>query len=53
MDFLDGTSWSTITQPTYPYKTWKGAGYTMIWGVDMLPNSYSPNSNPSERTSHG
>ncbi len=47
MDFLDGTSWSTITQPTYPYKTWKGAGYTMIWGVDMLPNSYSPNSNPS------
>ena len=47
MDFLDGTSWSTITQAGWPYSAWAGKGYKMIWGVDMLPNSYSPNSNPS------
>jgi Glycosyl hydrolase family 26 len=45
MDFLDGSSWSTITQSGYPYSAWAGKGYTMIWGVDMLPNSYAPNSN--------
>jgi len=47
MDFLDGTSWSTITQAGWPYTAWAGKGFKMIWGVDMLPNSYSPNSNPS------
>jgi Glycosyl hydrolase family 26 len=47
MDFLDGTSWSSITQSGWPYSSWAGKGYKMIWGVDMLPNSYSPNSNPS------
>jgi Glycosyl hydrolase family 26 len=47
MDFLDGTSWSTITQSGWPYSAWAGKGFKMIWGVDMLPGSYSPNSNPS------
>jgi hypothetical protein len=47
MDFLDGTSWSTITQTGWPYSAWAGKGFKMIWGVDMLPNAYSPNSNPS------
>ena len=47
MDFLDGTSWSTITQSGWPYSAWPGKGYSMIWGVDMLPNTYSPNSNAS------
>ncbi len=47
MDFLDGTNWSTITQAGWPYSAWSGNGYTMIWGVDMLPDSYSPNSNAS------
>ena len=45
MDFLDGTSWSTITGSNWPYSAWAGKGFKMIWGVDMLPNSYSPNSN--------
>ncbi len=47
MDFLDGDSWSTITQSGTPYSRWQGRGYNMIWGVDMLPGTYSPNSNPS------
>ncbi|HTU39175.1 MAG TPA: IPT/TIG domain-containing protein [Acidimicrobiales bacterium] len=42
MDFQDGTSWSTITQSSYPYSYWRGAGYSMVWGIPMLPNSYSP-----------
>ncbi len=47
MDFLDGTSWSTITAAGYPYDAWKGSGYSMIWGVDMLPDTYSPNADTS------
>src|SRR5271165_2288986 len=31
MDFLDGRSWSQITQSDWPYSAWKGKGYTMIW----------------------
>lgn len=44
MDFQSGTSWSTITASNWPYPQWKGTGYSMIWGIPMLPNSYSPNS---------
>jgi hypothetical protein len=43
MDFLDGTNWRSITQGRWPYTSWKGKGYTMIWGVNMLPGTYSPN----------
>jgi Glycosyl hydrolase family 26 len=43
MDFLLGTTWRTITQGRWPYTKWKGKGYTMIWGVNMLPDTYSPN----------
>ena len=32
MDFLDGSTWRTITQE-WPDSHWKGKGYTMIWGV--------------------
>jgi hypothetical protein len=48
MDFIDGTSWGSITQSGYPFSRWKGKGYSMIWGVDMLPDTYSPNTNPSQ-----
>jgi Glycosyl hydrolase family 26 len=41
MDFLDGSSWSSITQANWPYPEWSGSGYQMIWGVPMLPNSLS------------
>ena len=47
MDFLDGTTWSTITQPSWPYDDWRGKGYSMIWGVNMLPDTYSPNTDAS------
>jgi hypothetical protein len=42
MDFLDGDSWSALvgTAPSY-MSAWKGSGYTMIWGLPMLPNSGS------------
>ena len=39
MDFLDGSSWSTIDDPSQLVSQWAGSGYTMIWGVPMLPNS--------------
>jgi beta-mannanase len=39
MDFLDGTSWATMTDPAWAVSNWAGTGYQMIWGVPMLPNS--------------
>ena len=47
MDFLFGNTWRTITQSRQPYAKWKGTGYTMIWGVDMLPDTYTPNGDTS------
>lgn len=43
MDFLDGTSWSTITSSlnNWILAPWQATTYKMIWGVDMLPNSGS------------
>jgi hypothetical protein len=46
MDFLDGSTWRTITK-RWPYAAWKGKGYTMIWAVNMLPDTYSPNTDLS------
>jgi hypothetical protein len=48
MDFLNGSTWHTITQGRWPYTKWKGAGYTMIWGVDMLPDTYAPNADAAQ-----
>ena len=39
MDFLDGSSWSTIDDPAAAVSQWAGSGYSMIWGVPMLPGS--------------
>ena len=38
MDFLDGDSWSALlnTAPT-DLAAWVGSGYSMIWGVPILP----------------
>ena len=47
MDFLNGSTWGTITQK-WPYSYWKGKGYTMIWGVNMLPDTYKPNTDPTQ-----
>ena len=48
MDFLDGSTWASITQGRWPYTLWKGKGYTMIWGVNMLPDTYSPNTDAQQ-----
>ncbi|MGH9075212.1 MAG: hypothetical protein ACRDZQ_14010, partial [Acidimicrobiales bacterium] len=39
MDFLDGTSWQTISDPSWFLSQWAGSGYHMTWGVPMLPSS--------------
>ncbi len=45
MDFQSGASWSTITQSSWPYPQWKGKGFSMIWGIPMLPDTYKPSTN--------
>jgi hypothetical protein len=42
MDFLDGDTWSDLVNsaPTY-MADWKNSGYTMIWGLPMLPDDSS------------
>jgi hypothetical protein len=39
MDFLNGSSWSTIDDSSQLVSQWAGSGYAMIWGVPMLPNA--------------
>jgi Glycosyl hydrolase family 26 len=39
MDFFIGNSWSTIQSPQSVLAAWYGRGYSMIWGVPMLPKS--------------
>jgi Glycosyl hydrolase family 26 len=41
MDFLDATSWQSISDPSWFLSQWKGSGYSMIWGVPILPGSGS------------
>ncbi len=37
-EYFDGTSWYTITHPAWQLSQWAGKGYTMIWGIPMLPD---------------
>lgn len=41
MDFLDGTSWTTMTEclETWILSAWAPDNSTKTWGVDMLPNT--------------
>lgn len=39
MDFFSGTSWSAIDSISWWLSQWKNSGYTMIWGVPILPNT--------------
>jgi hypothetical protein len=42
MDFLDGDSWSDLVNSAPSYMAaWKNSGYTMIWGLPMLPDDSS------------
>jgi len=38
MDFLNGSTWATITNPSWQLSQWNGSGYSMIWAVPMLPD---------------
>jgi hypothetical protein len=38
MEFLDGTSWSTMSNPTWAIGRWSGSGQSMIWALPMLPD---------------
>jgi len=38
MDFINGSSWRTISDPIQQ-SVWQSQGYSMIWGVPMLPTS--------------
>lgn len=52
MEFLDATSWSTISNPQWFLKRWRRSHYKMIWGVPMLPSgSGSTIGSPSDGTS--
>jgi Glycosyl hydrolase family 26 len=39
MDFTDGASWQTMDNPSRLVSQWQGSGYSMIWGVPILPNT--------------
>lgn len=41
MDFIDGSTWRTIVDPRIQQSAWQHQGYSMIWGVPILPNSGS------------
>ena len=46
-EFLDDTSWQSIENPAWFISQWKDSGYSMVWGVPMLP------SNPPTGTAPG
>lgn len=38
-DYLDDTSWQTISDPVWFMQRWAGSGFQMIWAIPMLPRS--------------
>jgi len=38
-DYIDGTSWQSISNPLWFMQRWSGSGFRMIWGIPMLPNT--------------
>lgn len=50
MEFLNGSTWSSITATGYPLTNWQSSGYNMIWGLPILPNTYSPSTNINDTT---
>lgn len=37
LDYLDASSWTSISDPQWQLQRWAGSGFKMIWGVPMLP----------------
>ncbi|MDA8392945.1 MAG: glycosyl hydrolase, partial [Actinomycetota bacterium] len=38
-EFLDPTSWSSMENIGWLTSAWSNKGYTMVWGVPMIPNT--------------
>ncbi len=38
LDFLDGSSWSTLSDATWASEQWGGSPFPVVWGVPMLPD---------------
>jgi len=58
LEFLDATSWSTISDPSWFISQWQGSPYTMVWGVPMIPcgapsTSCSPNATDFDAVANG
>ncbi|HXY42918.1 MAG TPA: glycosyl hydrolase, partial [Acidimicrobiales bacterium] len=41
MDFLNASSWATISNPSHELSKWSGTGYQMTWSVPILPTGHS------------
>jgi|HubBroStandDraft_1064217.scaffolds.fasta_scaffold23295_1 hypothetical protein len=39
LDYLDDSSWTTISDPAWFLQRWAGSGFQMIFGVPMLPKT--------------
>jgi len=58
LEFLDDTSWSTISDPSWFISQWQGSPYTMVWAVPMVPcgapsTSCSPNATDFDAVANG
>lgn len=38
-DYIDGSTWAGISNPSWFLQRWNGSGFQMIWGVPMLPKT--------------
>ncbi len=38
-DYLDGSTWASISDPMWFLQRWNGSGFRMMWGVPMLPKA--------------
>ena len=36
-DYIDGSTWQSISDPMWLLQQWSGSDFRMIWGVEMLP----------------
>jgi Glycosyl hydrolase family 26 len=57
-DFIDDTSWSTISDPSWFISQWQGTPYKMVWGVPMVPcgapsTECSPNASEFDSVASG
>jgi hypothetical protein len=42
LDYLDGSSWSTIEKPDWWLNAWRSSPYNVVYSVPLLPSSGAP-----------